>query len=286
MAQPRVLVLRAPGTNCDIETAYAFERAGAVAERLHINRLRETPAALDAFQILCLPGGFSYGDDVSAGRILGNQIRVALGDQFRKFRDSGKLILGICNGFQILLKSGILLEDNVAESAGKQDSLPTAQATLALNESGRYEDRWVRLNVTGDKCVFFRGVESMYLPVAHAEGKFVTRDAAVLKSLEAGGQAVLKYKPLKELAAAGTGAASMTAAASSSTHSVPYPDNPNGATNDIAGICDATGRVLGLMPHPERHLDPLQHPRWTRLKELPKEGDGFALFKNAVGFFK
>lgn len=285
MAQPRVLVLRAPGTNCDIETAYAFERAGAVAERLHINRLRETPAALDAFQILCLPGGFSYGDDVSAGRILGNQIRVALGDQFRKFRDSGKLILGICNGFQILLKSGILLEDNVAESAGKKDSLPTAQATLALNESGRYEDRWVKLRVTGDKCVFFRGVESMYLPVAHAEGKFVTRDAAVLKSLESGGQAVLKYRPLKEMVSSGAAAAG-AAPASSSTHTVPYPDNPNGATNDIAGICDATGRVLGLMPHPERHLDPLQHPRWTRLKELPKEGDGFALFKNAVGFFK
>jgi phosphoribosylformylglycinamidine synthase len=284
MATPRVLVLRAPGTNCDLETAYAFERAGATAERLHINRLRETPAALDQFQILCLPGGFSYGDDVSAGRILGNQIRVALGDQFRKFRDAGKLILGICNGFQILLKSGILLEDNVAAAGAKngaKDALPTAQATLALNESGRYEDRWVRLRTAGDKCVFFRGIESMYLPVAHAEGKFVTRDAAVLASLEANGQAALKYRPLKEAVVAGT-----VAAPSSGTHSVPYPDNPNGATNDIAGICDETGRVCGLMPHPERHLDPLQHPRWTRLKELPREGDGFAVFKNAVGFFK
>lgn len=281
MASPRVLVLRAPGTNCDLETAYAFERAGATAERLHINRLRENPAALDDFQILCLPGGFSYGDDVSAGRILGNQIRVALGDQFRKFRDAGKLILGICNGFQILLKSGILLEDNVAADA-KASSLPTAQATLALNESGRYEDRWVRLRVTGEKCVFFRGVESMYLPVAHAEGKFVTRDPAVLASLESSGQAALKYQPLKEAVVAGN----VAAAPSSGTHTVPYPDNPNGATNDIAGICDATGRVCGLMPHPERHLDPLQHPRWTRLKELPREGDGFAVFKNAVGFFK
>lgn len=288
MPAPRVLVLRAPGTNCDIETAYAFERAGAVAERLHINRLRETPAALDDFQILCLPGGFSYGDDVSAGRILGNQIRVALGDQFRRFRDAGKLILGICNGFQILLKSGILLEDNHAAGAdAKSASLPTAQATLALNESGRYEDRWVRLNVAGNKCVFLNGIESMYLPVAHAEGKFVTRDAAVLKSLESNGQAVLKYRPLKEAVVAGQVAVGgASAAATSATHTVPYPDNPNGATNDIAGICDATGRVCGLMPHPERHLDPLQHPRWTRLKELPKEGDGFAVFKNAVAFFK
>ncbi|MCE9608049.1 MAG: phosphoribosylformylglycinamidine synthase subunit PurQ [Planctomycetia bacterium] len=283
MAQPRVLVLRAPGTNCDLETAYAFERAGAVAERLHINRLRETPAALDDFQILCLPGGFSYGDDVSAGRILGNQIRVRLGDQFRRFRDAGKLILGICNGFQILLKSGILLEDNHAATTGTAvAALPMAQATLALNESGRYEDRWVRLRVAGEKCVFLKGIDSMYLPVAHAEGKFVTRDAAVLKSLEAGGQAVLKYRQLKDAAVVSASSSSV----SSATHSVPYPDNPNGATNDIAGICDATGRVCGLMPHPERHLDPLQHPRWTRLKELPKEGDGFAVFKNAVGFFK
>jgi len=276
MSQPRVLVLRAPGTNCDLETAHAFERAGAVAERLHVERVRENPKVLDDFQVLCLAGGFSYGDDVSAGRILGNQIRLKLGDDFRRFRDAGKLILGICNGFQILLKSGLLLEDDAPKSGGP----PSAQATLALNESGRYEDRWVRLAVRGDKCVFFSGVENMYLPVAHAEGKFVTRDAEVLAKLEAAGQACLKYRPLEE---EGSGAA---AAPSSGTHAVPYPANPNGATNDIAGICDPTGRVCGLMPHPERHIDATQHPRWTRLKQLPPEGDGFAIFKNAVRYFR
>jgi phosphoribosylformylglycinamidine synthase I len=275
MAQPKVLVLRAPGTNCDLETAHAFERFGAAAERLHINRLREQPRVLDDFQILCLPGGFSYGDDVSAGRILGNQIRVRLGDEFRRFRDAGKLILGICNGFQILLKSGILLEDNAPAGGGPA----TAQATLALNESGRYEDRWVRLGVEGSKCVFFAGLTNLYLPVAHAEGKFTTRDAAVLQSLEANGQAFLKYRPL------GDGAATHVPP-TTATHTVAYPDNPNGATNDIAGICDPTGRVCGLMPHPERHLDAVQHPRWTRMKELPAEGDGAAIFRNAVRYFQ
>lgn len=274
MSQPRVLVLRAPGTNCDVETAAAFERFGATAERLHINRLRERPKLLDEFQILCLPGGFSYGDDVSAGRILGNQIRVRLGDEFRRFRDAGKLILGICNGFQILLKSGILLEDTVPAGG----TAPTAQATLALNDSGRYEDRWVRLRVTSQKCVFFAGIESMYLPVAHAEGKFVPRDGSVLHALEANGQTVLKYRLLGDDGA--------TTAPAAATHAVPYPDNPNGATADIAAVCDPTGRVCGLMPHPERHLDPTHHPRWTRMKELPPEGDGAAVFRNAVRYFQ
>lgn len=275
MAAPRVLVLRAPGTNCDLETAHAFERAGASVERLHVNRLREAPKTLDDFQILCFPGGFSYGDDVAAGRILGNQIRIRLADDIRRFRDAGKLILGICNGFQILLKTGVLLEDDVPATGGPA----TAQATLALNESGRYEDRWVRLRADGSKCVFFSGVETMYLPVAHAEGKFVPRDAAVLKKLEAGAQACLKYLPLKENDAAAA------AVPDGANHSVAYPDNPNGATHDIAGICDPTGRICGLMPHPERHLDAVQHPNWTRLKKLPEHGDGFAVFQNAVKYF-
>ena len=274
MAQPQVLVLRAPGTNCDAETAHAFEAAGGVAQRLHVNRLRENPRVLADYQILCLAGGFSYGDDVSAGRILGNQIRIRLADEFRKFRDAGNLILGICNGFQILLKSGLLLEETVPVGGDH----PTAQATLALNESGRYEDRWVRLDVQGSKCVFFAGIDSMYLPVAHAEGKFVTRDVAALDALERNGQAALKYRPLEDVAPA--------VATPGATHAVPYPDNPNGATNDIAGICDATGRVCGLMPHPERHLEPTHHPRWTRMRELPDHGDGFAVFRNAIDYFR
>lgn len=266
---PRALILRAPGTNCDVESAFAFERAGAQAERLHINRLLERPALLAEFQILCLPGGFSYGDDLGAGRILGNQIRHHLFDFLHEFKAAGKLILGICNGFQILTKSGILLESNsLGASSGAGPQTPSPPATLTMNVSGKFEDRWVRLRVASDNCVFFSGIESMYLPVAHAEGRFVCRDAKVLSSLESNGQLALKYVRLD----------------GESNGSVPYPDNPNGAMADVAGVCDTTGRVCGLMPHPERFIDPTQHPRWTR-QPPAAEGDGLRVFRNAVEYF-
>ncbi|HQU41878.1 MAG: phosphoribosylformylglycinamidine synthase I [Planctomycetia bacterium 21-64-5] len=256
MTQPRVLVLRAPGANCDRESAFAFERAGAIAERVHVYRLLERPALLTEYQILCIPGGFSYGDDLGAGRILGGQIQHHLSGALREFRDAGKLLLGICNGFQILIKSGMLLDD---------DAHGRPAATLTNNDSGKFEDRWIELRTSSDKCAFFTGIESMYLPVAHAEGKFVPRDAATLASLEAAGQLVLRYRPR------GGGAAG-------------YPDNPNGSVGAVAGVCDTTGRVCGLMPHPERHIDPTQHPRWTR-GPLAREGDGLQVFRNAVEFF-
>jgi len=161
MAQPRVLILRAPGANCAEETAFGFARAGGAAERLHVNRLLESPARLADYQILCIPGGFSYGDDVAAGRILGNQIRHHLADWLHEFHAAGRLILGICNGFQILIKSGMLLPPGADFSA---------PATLTWNESGKFEDRWVPLVTAGSKSVFFAGIERMYLPVAHAEG--------------------------------------------------------------------------------------------------------------------
>ncbi|MBN1911557.1 MAG: phosphoribosylformylglycinamidine synthase I [Pirellulales bacterium] len=262
MTQPNVLILRAPGTNCDRETMFAFEKAGAKAERLHVNRVLEDPAVIERFQILCLPGGFSYGDDVAAGRILGNQIQHHLADTMTAFKDAGKLILGICNGFQILIKSGVLLEPDADEG------LP---ATLTWNDSGRFEDRWVELGVEGDKCVFLRGIQRMYLPVAHAEGKFVTRSAQVLDRLDTAGQLVLRYRRLPGGTAGGNG-------------SVPFPDNPNGSMGDVAGVCDSTGRVLGLMPHPERHVDPTHHPRWTR-SETDATSDGLAVFTNAVAYF-
>jgi phosphoribosylformylglycinamidine synthase len=264
MARPRILILRAPGTNCDGETAYAFERAGGLVERLHVNCLLESPAAMSQFQVLCLPGGFSYGDDIAAGRILGNQIRHHMADCLGEFKEAGKLILGICNGFQILLKSGALLPLD-------QDS--SAPATLAWNASGKFEDRWVPLYAAGSKSVFFAGIDTMYLPVAHAEGRFVPQSREVLNQLDANGQLVLRYG--SRIA----GGAQPTMAAG-----VPYPDNPNGSLGDVAGVCDATGRVCGLMPHPERHIDPTQHPRWTR-GPLPAAGDGLRLFQNAVGYF-
>jgi phosphoribosylformylglycinamidine synthase len=260
MPRPHVLILRAPGTNCDQETAFAFQRAGAVTALLHINRLLEDPGQFRRFQILCIPGGFSYGDDVAAGRILANQIRHHLAEHLAEFKAAGKLVLGICNGFQVLIKSSVLLEPDA-----ERGSL----ATLTWNDSGKFEDRWVGLRVEGTKCALLRGIESMYLPVAHAEGKFVPRDARVLERLRCEGQLVLRYRPAQEPAA---------------RDSVPYPDNPNGSVADVAGVCDATGRVLGLMPHPERHMDPTQHPRWTR-GEAGAAGDGMRIFTNAVEYF-
>jgi phosphoribosylformylglycinamidine synthase len=248
MPLPHVLILRAPGTNCDAETALAFERAGAATETLHINRLLESPALFQKFQILCVPGGFSYGDDLGAGRILGNQIQHHLADELARFKAADKLILGICNGFQVLMKSPVLLDHDAAKGPA---------ATLTTNDCGRYQDRWVRLETRGEKCVFLRGIERMYLPMAHAEGKFVARDEAALGQLEAAGQLVLRYV---------------------------HADNPNGAQADVAGVCDTTGRVLGLMPHPERHIDPTQHPRWTR-REAGPVGDGLQVFQNAVRYF-
>ena len=261
---PRVLVLRSPGTNCDVETAFAFERAGALTERLHINRLLENPRKFGEFQILVVPGGFSYGDDLAAGRILGNQIRHHLAEQLAEFKAAGKLILGICNGFQVLIKSpGILLDD----ASGGEDPRLGPAATLTWNESGKFEDRWVHLRVAGQKCVFTQGINTLYLPVAHAEGKFVPASDEELRQWEANGQLALRYQT-----------------AAGETEQVPFPANPNGATAHVAGLCDSTGRVFGLMPHPERHIDPTQHPRWTR-GPLPAEGEGLAIFKNAVSYF-
>jgi phosphoribosylformylglycinamidine synthase subunit PurQ / glutaminase len=158
-----------------------------------------------------------------------------------------------------LVKSGLLLPDHPA--------VPTA--TLAGNQSGKFEDRWVNLAVVGQKCVFLQGIENMYLPVAHGEGNFMARDAATLETLDQNGQLCLRYAP----------------SANDSTD-VPYPQNPNGAQKHVAGVCDDSGRVLGLMPHPERHIDFTHHPRWTRRDHQPAHGDGFALFVNAVKYFQ
>ena len=240
MAQPRILILRAPGTNCDAETAFAFQQAGGIADVLHLNRLLESPQLAAEYQVLCLPGGFSYGDDVAAGRIFANQIRHHLADVMRDFRKAGKLILGICNGFQILIKSGLLDTDDSEGPA----------ASLAWNDSHQFLDRWVNLKVDGSKCVFLANIEQMFLPIAHAEGKFVARDEQTLDQLQNAGQLVIHYSPREN-------------------GEKDY--NPNGSMRDVAGMCDQSGRVFGLMPHPERFIDPTHHPQWTRLPEQ-KEG--------------
>lgn len=284
MALVRVLILRAPGTNCDGETAHAFALARARADVLHVNRLLERPALLNDYQILCFPGGFSYGDDIASGRILANQLRRHLSEPLSRFRESGKLILGICNGFQILIQSGLLLDDE------PQFGPP---ATLAWNASGKFEDRWVRLRVQGSKSVFLTGIERMYLPVAHGEGRLVVRDPARLAQLHRDGQLVLRYQASghgdRGQGAGDRGQGTVEGEQGTGDRgqveaSVAYPENPNGSALDVAGLCDASGRVFGLMPHPERYVDPTQHPRWTR-GEAHTPGDGLRVFANAVSFF-
>jgi phosphoribosylformylglycinamidine synthase len=252
MSRPRAIVLRAPGTNCDEETAFAWELAGAEVTTWHVGRLLESPEVLDAFQILTIPGGFSYGDDLGAGRIFATRLGTVLEEALGRFRDRGGLILGICNGFQVLVRAGLL-----------PGGATPCSATLTFNGSGHFESRWVRLSPTPGISPFLNDDRSFELPVAHGEGRFVLADAHALTALDKSRQLVLRYvdesdQPTEE-----------------------YPDNPNGSSGAVAGVCDPSGRVFGLMPHPERFVDPLQHPRWTR-SSRQGEGDGLRLFRNAV----
>jgi phosphoribosylformylglycinamidine synthase len=290
MPSPRVLILRAPGTNCDEETAFAFEQAGATSERVHVNRLIENPALKDRYQILCVPGGFSYGDDIAAGRILATRLREHLSEMVDAFAhgDGDRLVLGICNGMQVLMRLGVL-----TEGVGDPGKSP---ATLTWNNHGRFEDRWVHLAVDKTPCVFLKDIERMYLPMAHAEGKFVAANEAVLSQLREQGRLAIRYARAEEGGAgqggagqggAGQGGAGQGGAGQGGVEDevLPFPDNPNGADANVAGVCDATGRVFGLMPHPERHIDPTQHPCWTRRTQQPEYGDGLVMFKNAVEWF-
>src|SRR5882672_2793823 len=183
MHPPNVLILRAPGSNCDGEAQFAFEQAGAIADKVHINRLRETPKLLKRYQILVIPGGFTYGDDVAAGKILAVQLRHFLGDALREFRDAEKLILGICNGFQVLLKAGLIMPPD--------EDGPVL--TLTNNAGGKFEDRWVYLQATPGRCPFLAGYERLHVPVAHGEGNLICRENWILRGLQQTGQVVLRY---------------------------------------------------------------------------------------------
>ncbi len=257
MAEVKAIVLRAAGINCDMETEYALELAGAEAQRVHINRIIENKSLLDEFQIIVFPGGFSYGDDVAAGKILANQIVHHLYEPIQKFIEEGKLVLGICNGFQVLVKTGILPGNN---SANRHD-----EVTITYNDSGKFEDRWVYLYPQTEKCIFIEPGRQIYLPIAHAEGKIVAKDQATLDELKSEGHLAFKY--VDEHGREGG-----------------YPVNPNGSADSIASLTDATGRVLGLMPHPERFVKPTQHPRWTRLEHV--DSDGTTIFNNAVKYVR
>ena len=262
--EPKVIVLRTAGTNCDTETAFAFSHFGAQADLVHIEELYKRSAHLKDYHILALPGGFTYGDDIESGRILANELRFHLGEDICEFIAAGKLIIGICNGFQVLVKAGILPGPIDEKSITGHQTLQTA--SLTHNDSGKFEDRWSYLRVEGHS-VWIRGLDDLvYYPVAHAEGKFVV-DPDVLHMLEGSHQIAFRYCSF-------AGNASV------------YPENPNGSMGDIAGITDRTGRILGLMPHPERHFFSTQHPFWTRLSTNGQYGQGARIFENGVNYVR
>lgn len=255
MVEPRVMVLRAAGTNCENETAYAFSVAGARPTQVHINELLQKPSLLDDYGLVAIPGGFAYGDDIAAGRVFAVEMAHALGDHFRRFISRGGLILGICNGFQVLIKTGLLPIMGF-------EHIPHA-ATLHWNDTHRYESRWVRLQIDPTLCVMApRDKANIRLPVAHGEGKFLAKDPQILRAILSSHQAVFRYV--------------------NHDGSAPdFPANPNGSEGHIAGLCDPTGQVLGLMPHPERALFAYQHPDWTR-EPSRRDGDGECIFRAAV----
>ena len=255
MSRVRVLILRSAGTNCDGEAVEAFRAAGAATDVVHLGRVFERPGLLHEADVLAIPGGFTYGDDIAGGAIYATQLRARLFDDLTRFVADGKLVLGICNGFQILVKAGLL---PAFDGPGDRGDL-----TLAWNDSARFEDRWVRLRVDSSLSPFAEKGDVIECPVAHAEGKVVARDDAVLERLRANDQIVFTYV---DAGGRETG----------------YPANPNGSVANIAGICDPTGRVLGLMPHPERNARRTHHPRWTRGED--DGGAGRRIFERAVAY--
>jgi phosphoribosylformylglycinamidine synthase len=265
MKKIKAIILRTAGTNCDFETAAAFELAGAKAERVHINRLISGEVKLEDYQIMAVPGGFSYGDDIASGKILANELKNMLGSQIQEFASDGKPVIGICNGFQVLVKMG-LLPDEVSF---------TQTITLTFNESDKFECRWVNLTATiisnlrfqikPNNCIWTKKLPKVFqLPVAHGEGKFVAADKRTLDNIENNNMVVFRY-------------------CDASGKKAQYPLNPNGATNSIAGISNKKGNVFGLMPHPERYVYALQHPSRTG-QPNSQYGWGLQIFKNAVEY--
>jgi phosphoribosylformylglycinamidine synthase len=268
MSHAKALVLTGYGLNCDIETAYAIGLAGADAVRVHINALIDGSVQLDKFNILVFGGGFSWGDDHGAGVIQAVRMKTNLGDKIQEFISAGHLVLGICNGFQTLVNMGLL--------PGFDDNYSQRSVAITFNDCGNFRDQWVSLKVnTSSPCVFTRGIDHMELPVRHGEGKFFAAPADIQR-LTDNDQVVVQY-----------------AASDGQPANLQFPQNPNGSIADIAGICDPSGRIFGLMPHPEAFIHWTNHPEWTRQKEAAKRRGGGAasghtvgvqLFRNAVDY--
>ncbi|MCL2706645.1 MAG: phosphoribosylformylglycinamidine synthase I [Dehalococcoidia bacterium] len=253
MSAVKVILLRAPGTNREEETAAAFEQAGAVTQLATINQMARASFRFTDYQILVFPGGFAYGDDLGAGMVLASELSLKLKSEIIPFIERGGLVLGICNGFQTLVKAGIL--------PGPMSKGQTV--TLTNNNSGRFECRWVYLTANPmSKCVFTQGIETIYVPIAHGEGKLVAPPDEIEKL-----DVALYYTDEHGQRQAG------------------YPYNPNGSLNDIAGITDESGHIFGLMPHPEDHIIATHHPRWTRNEAAPSSL-GSVIYQNAVNWVR
>jgi len=269
-----VLILTGYGLNCDNETAYAFELAGASARRVHINALIAGDVSLSDFQILVFGGGFSWGDDHGAGVIQAVRMKTSIGKDLFDFIEKGNLVMGICNGFQTLVNLGLLPGFDLSS---RQPENARRSVAVTFNDCGNFRDQWVKMQVnTESPCVYTRGLKDLELPVRHGEGKFFT-DPGTLKRLTDNRQVALKYA-LPDGQPAGQA----------------FPHNPNGSIDDIAGICDPTGRIFGLMPHPEAYNHWTNHPDWPILKEkLKRKGEAFPsgltpgveILRNAVDYF-
>jgi len=275
MTQIKALVLTGYGLNCDYETDYSLRLAGADSHRVHINELindrkRDAGIRLHDYQILVFGGGFSWADDHGAGVLMAAKMKRHLGDELTDFVEKGNLIIGICNGFQALVNIGLL--------PGFGAEYGERSVAVTYNDSGNFIDTWVRLKVNPHtSCPFTRGISGLDLPVRHGEGKFYA-SSETIDRLFLNQQVVLQYADANGEPAEGA-----------------WPLNPNGSLADIAGICDGTGRVFGLMPHPEAFNHFTNHPDWTRTKEtlarqgetsFPQEGEGVRLFRNAVDYMR
>jgi len=270
----RVAVLFGFGINCDRETAAVFDMVGGTSERLHVNNLVQGNRSLEEFDILAVPGGFSFGDHLGSGRLLGNRLRFALREQLQKFVSSGKPIIGICNGFQALVKTGLLPGP---ENASLEPDL-IQRASLTLNNTGRYEDRWVTLEFDSQSpCIWTKGIQRIECPVRHGEGRFVMPTNSELDRLSSNHQLTVRYVDPSTESGAGL-----------SDDLLPFPLSPNGSMRNIAGICDPTGLVFGLMPHPEAFYTMWLHPEHTSMKlnEDEWEGAGLQIFRNAVEYVR
>jgi len=253
MSAVRAVVLRTAGTNCDAEAVHALRKSGASVDLVALRDFVERPERLREYRIVVFPGGFTYGDDIASGVVFAVEMRRGVLPELRSRVADGALVLGICNGFQILARAGLL-----PDSRG--DAVP--EASLLHNASGRFECRWIRLEATTDRCAWLRRGQTIDCPVAHGEGRFVVGDESVRRRMRDAGQFALRYTNPEGGAPA-------------------YPWNPNGSPDDVAGVSDPTGRVLGLMPHPERNVEPWHHPHWTR-GVGDRAGNGLALFANGV----